>query len=150
MRDLKGINSTKEKGVNLDMEKQNIDFQYTYSAKEQDEIRQIRQKYEAQEKDEMSRLREMDARVSQKATTSALVFGVLGALVMGSGMSLIMTDLSNVLGMNDFVTMCIGIVVGLLGMSLMALAYPTYIRVLKKEREKIAPEILKLTENLLK
>lgn len=134
------------------MENQNIEteFKYTYSAKEQDEIKRIRQKYQEQEEDEMSRLRRLDAKVSQKATTSALVFGVLGALVMGSGMSLVMTDLGIVFGMNDFIILIIGIVVGIIGMFLMALAYPVYIKVLKKERERIAPEILKLTEELLR
>ena len=143
---------TKEKGVDLDMENKNIEteFKYTYSAKEQDEIKRIRQKYQEQEEDEMSRLRRLDAKVYQKATTNALVFGVLGALVMGSGMSLVMTDLGIVFGMNDFIILIIGIVVGIIGMFLMALAYPVYIKVLKKERERIAPEILKLTEELLR
>lgn len=134
------------------MENKNIEteFKYTYSAKEQDEIKRIRQKYQEQEEDEMSRLRRLDAKVYQKATTSALVFGVLGALVMGSGMSLVMTDLGDVLGVGEFIILIIGIVVGIIGMLLMALAYPVYIKVLKKERERIAPEILKLTEELLR
>lgn len=134
------------------MENKNSDtsFKYTYSAKEQDEIRRIRQKYQQQEEDGISRLRELDAKVSKKATVISLVLGIAGALVMGGGMSLVMTDLGVVLGMQDIVRIILGIVAGLLGMVLVALAYPVYNKVLKKEREKAAPEILRLTEELMK
>ena len=45
--------------------------------------------------------------------------------------------------------MLIGILIGLVGMVLVAFAYPLYNRVLRKEREKIAPEILRLSDELL-
>jgi hypothetical protein len=73
--------------------------------------------------------------------------GVVGALIMGTGMSLAMTEIGAVLGS---LAMVIGIVVGIVGMVLVALAYPLYNRVLKKQREKIAPEILRLSDELLK
>ena len=134
------------------MENKNTDssFQYTYSAKEQDEIRRIREKYQSKEEDGISKLRKMDARVSQKATAVSLVLGILGALVMGTGMSLVMTDLGGILGLTGVVGMVIGGFIGVIGIILVALAYPVYNKVLKKEREKIASEILRLTEELLK
>ena len=134
------------------MEDRNTDvnFKYTYSAEEQEEIRRIRQKYQVQEQNEMNRLRKMDAKVTQKATTISLVFGIIGALVMGTGMSFIMTDIGTIFGINDIEEMVIGIVIGMIGMILVVLAYPVYNKVQKKEREKIAPEILKLTEALMK
>lgn len=134
------------------MENKNKDtiFKYTYSAMEQDEIRRIRQKYQAQKEDGISRLRKLDAKVSQKATMVSLVLGVVGALVMGSGMSLIMTDMGEILEVTGIVGMFVGIFIGVIGIILIALAYPVYSKVLEKEREKIAPEILKLTEELLK
>ena len=134
------------------MENKNTDssFQYTYSAKEQDEIRRIREKYQSKEEDGICKLRKMDARVSQKATVVSLVLGILGALVMGTGMSLVMTDLGGILGLTGVVGMVIGIFIGLIGIILVALAYPVYSKVLKKEREKIASEILRLTGELLK
>lgn len=134
------------------MEEKNTDigFKYTYSAIEQDEIKRIRQKYQVQEEDGMSKLRKMDAQVSQKATVVSLVLGVIGTLIMGSGMSLIMTDLGTVWGLTGIAGMIIGILVGVLGIILVAGAYPVYSKVLKKEREKIAPEILRLTEELMK
>ena len=134
------------------MEGKNTDigFKYTYSAKEQDEIKRIRQKYMVQEEDGMTRLRKLDAKANSKATMMSLVLGIIGALVLGTGMSLIMTDLAGILGMTAMGGMLVGVIVGLIGMTLVALAYPIYIKVLKSEREKIAPEILRLSEELLK
>ena len=134
------------------MENKNTEavFSYTYSATEQEEIRKIREKYQPKKEDDMSRLRKLDARVTQKATVNSLVTGIIGALIMGTGMSLVMTDIGMVLGLQGNVNMGIGIVVGLLGMILVGAAYPIYSKVLKKEREKAAPEILRLTEELIK
>ena len=120
-------------------------FKYTYSAKEQDEIKRIRQKYQSQE-DAMTRLRKLDASATSKATVISLVLGIVGALILGMGMSLIMTDLAALLGMTGMTNMVIGIVTGVLGIVLVALAYPMYNKVLKLERERIAPEVLKLTD----
>ena len=69
----------------------NVSFSYVYSAEEQDEIRKIRKKYEFREEDPISRIRKLDNSVTQKATAISLVFGVVGVLIMGSGMSFIMT-----------------------------------------------------------
>ena len=134
------------------MENQNTEqsFKYTYSAKEQEEIRRIRQKYQEQEEDGISRLRKLDAKVSQKATMVSLVLGIVGTLVMGTGMSFIMTDLGALLGLTGILGMVTGVIIGLLGIIMVVLAYPVYNKVLKKEREKIAPEILRLTEELMK
>lgn len=71
-------------------------FQYTYSAREQEEVKKIRSKYLPREEDKMERLRR------------------------------------------------------LAGIAVVALAYPLYARILKKERRRIAPEILRLTEELMK
>ena len=125
-------------------------FKYTYSAKEQEEIKRIRQKYQSQEEDSMTRLRKLDGSATSKATVIALVLGIAGALILGMGMSLIMTDLAVLLGMTGMTNMIVGIVAGILGIVLVALTYPMYNKVLKHEREKIAPEILKLTEELMK
>ena len=127
-----------------------ISFKYTYSAKEQDEIKRIRQKYQSQEEDSMTRLRKLDASATSKATVIALVLGIVGALILGMGMSLIMTDLAELLGMTGMTNMIVGIITGVLGVILAGLAYPVYSKVLKREREKIAPEIFRLTDELMK
>ena len=128
----------------------NEGFNYTYSAKEQEEIKVIRKKYAASEEteDKMTQLRRLDASVYSKASTAALAVGIVGALIMGIGMSLVMTDIGAVLG--TVLAMIIGISIGVVGIVLVCLAYPIYNRTLKKEREKIAPEILRLTDELMK
>ena len=125
-------------------------FNYTYSAKEQEEIKAIRKKYAAPEEtgDKMAQLRRLDAAVTQKATTVSLVFGIIGALVMGIGMSLIMTDIGKMLGTT--LALIVGIGIGIIGIVLVCMAYPIYNRTLKKEREKIAPEIIRLSDELMK
>lgn len=125
-------------------------FNYTYSAKEQEEIKAIRKKYVPEQKteDKMAQLRRLDAGVYSKATMASLVTGIIGALIMGLGMSLIMTDLGKALG--TVLSMVIGISAGIVGVVLVCLAYPVYNRTLQKERAKVAPEILRLADELMK
>ena len=122
-------------------------FEYTYSAQQQQEVEAIRQKYLPKEEDKMEQLRRLHAIPTQKAQAVSLAVGIIGALIMGTGMSLVMTDIGAALGR---LAMIVGIAVGLVGMVLAALAYPVYNRVLKKQRAKVAPEILHLSEELLK
>ena len=122
-------------------------FSFTYSAAQQQEVEDIRKKYLPKEEDKMEQLRKLHAVPTQKAQAWAIAVGVIGALIMGTGMSLAMTDIGAALGS---LAMVLGIAVGLLGIVLVALAYPIYNRVLKKQRAKIAPEILRLSDELLK
>jgi uncharacterized membrane protein YeaQ/YmgE (transglycosylase-associated protein family) len=116
-------------------------FSYTYSAKEQEEIKKIREKYIPKETDKMEQLRRLDESVTKKGTVISLVIGIIGALILGTGMSMCMvwTEL--------FV---LGIIVGIVGIVMVSAAYPLYSYVTKKEREKIAPEIIRLTDELMK
>ena len=127
-------------------------FTYTYSAKEQAELKKIREKYVAppQSEDKMERLRRLDASVTQTAQAVALVFGVIGTLILGLGMSLIMTDLAEILGFCKDMAMGIGILVGLVGGILASLAYPLYNAIVKAKRKKLAPEIIRLADELMK
>ena len=129
------------------MEEKNGTFSYTYSAKQQEEIKNIRKKYAAPEDDKMEQLRKLDRRATQKAQIRAIMLGVVGALILGVGMSLAMTDLAGFLGGT---AMFVGIPVGLIGIVLVSLAYPAYNRALKREQQRIAPEILRLTDELIK
>ena len=117
-------------------------FQYTYSAGEQEEIRQIRSTYMPKEEDALSRVRRLDANASGRASMLALSVGVSGLLLFGSGMSCCL-----VAAEKWFIP---GIVLGVFGMMICAAAYPLHIRVLRKERERIAPEIIRLTDQLMK
>ena len=90
----------------------------------------------------MDQLRRLDARVTQKATMNAIIVGVIGALILGIGMCCCMVWSDSV-----FV---FGIVIGVIGLMAAALAYPVYMRTLKKEKERVAPEILRLADALMK
>ena len=125
----------------------NQSFEYTYSAQQRQEIEHIRQKYLPREEDKMEKLRRLHHSATKKAQSASIAMGVIGALILGTGMSMTMTDFGAVFG--SF-SMIIGIIVGLAGMVLVALAWPVYNRVLKTERERNAPEILKLTDELMK
>ena len=133
------------------MENQNKEegFSFTYSASEQEEIKKIRQKYQPQEEDKMARLRRLDGEVTRKASVAALSIGIIGALIMGTGMSLVMTNLGEVFGLIGVIGLIVGIIIGVIGIIFVCCAYPVYNRIVKKEREKIAPEVLRLTEELM-
>ena len=122
-------------------------FEYTYSAQRQKEVEEIRKAYLPKEEDKMDQLRRLHAIPTQKAQAASLAIGIIGALILGTGMSLCMTELGGFLGGT---AMFVGIPVGIIGMALAALAYPVYSRTLKNEREKIALEILRLTDELIK
>ena len=127
-------------------------FTYTYSAKEQAELKRIRDKYTAptEYEDKMARLRRLDASVTNTAQAVALVFGIVGTLILGFGMSLIMTDFSGILGIGETMAMIVGIPVGIVGGILASLAYPIYNAIVKAKRKKLAPEIIRLTDELMK
>ncbi len=114
------------------------DFAYTYSPKEQEEVRKIREKYIPREENPMEKLRRLDAQAERPGKIWGLCLGTLGCLVFGAGMSLCLV----------WNALVLGIPLGLLGAGAMALAYPVSNRMTKKNRERIAPEILKLTEEL--
>ncbi len=127
-------------------------FSYTYSAREQAELKRIREKYTAptEVEDKMARLRRLDASVTNTAQAIALVFGVIGALLLGFGMSLIMSDLAEMLGMRRDMAMVLGILIGVIGGILASLAYPVYHVIVKVKRKRLAPEIIRLTDELMK
>lgn len=126
----------------MSVNKSNATFQYTYSAKEQEEVKRIRSKYVPREESKLERLRRMDAQVTQKAAVRSISVGVIGTLIFGGGMSCCMA------GSGDMFLW--GILLGVIGMAAAGAAYPVYTGTLKKERDKAAPEILRLTEELMK
>lgn len=118
------------------------EFRYTYSAKEQEEVQKIRRKYMPPEEDKMEHLRRLDRGVYRKATAVSVCLGTVGALILGIGMCCAMVWQGG-----WFVP---GIIIGLVGIAALALAYPLYNYVTKKEREKVAPEVLRLTDELIR
>lgn len=125
----------------MEINKENT-FEYTYSAKRQEEIEKIRNKYMEKEEDKMEQLRKLDQSVERPGTIASLVVGVIGTLIMGTGMSMCIVQ-----GGPFFVP---GILIGMLGIAVLVLAYPVYKSMTKKQKEKLAPQILALSEELLK
>ena len=124
------------------MEDKNETFTYSYSSSQQAEIRSIREKYAPKEEDKMEQLRRLDESATRPGMIAALTVGILSALVMGFGMCCTM-----VWGDSLFIP---GIIIGAAGILGVMSAYPLYSHITKKRREKIAPEILRLTDELLK
>lgn len=123
------------------MESHYPSFAYTYSAPQQEEVQKIREKYLPKEESKMDQLRRLDESTTKKGLACSLMLGTAGSLVLGIGMCCTMLW-SNAL----FVP---GIFIGLIGIAGVALAYPLNNHLIKKERERLAPEILKLTTELM-
>lgn len=134
----------------MDNRQEEKGFSYTYSAREQEEIKRIREKYAPREEDTMERLRRMDGGVTKKARGISIALGIVGTLILGFGMSLAMTELSDRFGLQKDYSVLLGAIIGGAGILLICLAFPLYQAVVKRERKKIAPEIIRLTDELMK
>lgn len=121
-------------------ESDGLSFEYTYSADKQREIEQIRKKYLPVEEDKMETLRRLDKSAEKPGKAIAIVMGVVGTLLLGIGMCCTMVW-SDIL----FVP---GIGIGLFGILIVACSYPAYIKVTKKQRAKIADQILELSNEI--
>lgn len=111
-------------------------------------VREITSKYAEKENDTLAELQKLDGKVKRPADVFAYSFGILSSLIMGSGMSLVMTDIGNTLGLNNCTP--IGIAVGVIGMALVLINYPIYKRILSSRRKKYSEKILALSEKILK
>lgn len=107
----------------------------------------IRSEYIEKKSTELDVLRNLDAKVKHPANVFAGVFGTVSALVMGSGMSLAMTNLGQTLNISN--PMTAGVVIGLVGMGMAALTYPIYKKILNSRRKKYAAEIMKLSDRIV-
>lgn len=118
-------------------------FNYSYSASRQEEIKKIRDKYAppVQEEDKMEQLRRLDQSVTRPGTIISIIIGSLSTLILGVGMccTMVWTNL-----------FALGVVVGLVGIAGIIAAYPVYSHITKKQKEKLAPQILRLSDELLR
>ena len=128
------------------METQNV-FTYRYSAKENDEIERIRRRYLPKEERKLDALRRLDARVNRPANVFAYTFGSISAVVMGAGMSLVMTNIGATLGIAS--ALVPGIVIGVVGLGMALLTYPMYKGILNARKKKYGAEILTLSEQVM-
>jgi hypothetical protein len=110
-------------------------------------VQKIRTQYTETKHTELDELKALDAKVRKPANVFAYVYGSLSAIIMGAGMSLVMTDIGAIVGLAN--TMVSGILVGILGMGLALTTYPIYKKILNRRKKKFAPRILALSEQLL-
>ncbi|MBQ9948252.1 MAG: hypothetical protein IJO91_07680 [Oscillospiraceae bacterium] len=110
-------------------------------------VQKIRTQYTEKESTELDAIRELDAKAKRPANVFAYVFGSISAIIMGAGMSLVMTDIGSSIGIND--PMIPGIVVGVVGMIMAIINFPIYKNILSSRKEKYAEQILALSDKLM-
>ena len=127
------------------MQEKNEIFNYTYSASEQEEIKKIRDKYLPPTKEETSieKLRRLDESATKGAAVVSLIVGIISILLFGVGMCCTLIS-----DWNDYFVL--GIVIGVVGIIGVIAAYPIYKYMVKRKRIKLAPEIIRLSDELMK
>ena len=110
-------------------------------------VQKIRSQYTEKQNTELDELKALDAKVKKPANVFAYTYGSLGAIVMGAGMSLVMTDIGAIIGLAS--AMVPGIVVGIVGMGMAMSTYPIYKGILNTRKKKYAPEIMRLSDKLM-
>jgi hypothetical protein len=112
-------------------------------------VQKIRTQYMEKNSSEknLDLLRELDAEVKRPANVFGYVFGSISAIIMGAGMSLVMTDIGQQLGISN--TMPLGIIIGVVGMLMAIATYPIYKNILASRKEKYADRILELSERIM-
>ena len=110
-------------------------------------VEKIRTQYMEKEQTELDALRKLDAKVKKPANIFAYIFGSLSAIIMGSGMSLVMTDIGAKIGMEK--VMVPGIVIGIVGLVMALINYPIYKKILGTRRKKYADEIIALSDKII-
>lgn len=122
------------------MDEKNESFSYTYSAKQREEVKRIRQKYIPPEEDKLEQLRRLDESATRPGKIASLSVGVVSTLVMGVGMCCTMV------WTQFFVP---GVVIGVIGIAGICGAFPLYCVMAKRRRERLAPQIMRLSQDLL-
>ena len=110
-------------------------------------VQKIRAQYMEKEHTRLDELKALDSKVRKPAGVFAYIFGSFSAIIMGAGMSLVMTDIGTQLGMTE--TMIPGIVIGVIGLAMAILNYPIYKGLLSSRRKKYAQQIISLSDRLM-
>lgn len=110
-------------------------------------VQKIRTQYTEKEHSGLDELKRLDGKVKRPANIFAYVFGSVGAVVMGSGMSLIMTDIGEIVGIAN--TMTTGVIVGVIGMLMAIIDYPIYKIMLASRRRQYADKIIAISDSIM-
>ena len=107
----------------------------------------IRDQYMEKTPSKVDELRKLDAQVKKPANVFGYVFGSVGAVVMGSGMSLVMTDIGATVGISHPIVS--GIIIGVAGLAMAIINYPIYKGILTARKQKYADEIIRLSDKII-
>ena len=110
-------------------------------------VQKIRTQYTEKEHTQIDALKELDAKVKRPANVFAYIFGGISAIIMGSGMSLIMTDIGSAIGVED--AMAPGVIIGIVGMLMAIVNYPIHKGILTSRKKKYADQIMKLSDEIM-
>ncbi len=110
-------------------------------------VQKIRTQYTGKENSRLEDLKALDKKVKRPANVFAYVFGSLSAIIMGSGMSLVMTEIGETIGISS--SMPIGIAIGVVGMLMAIINYPIYKKILSGRKNKYADKIIKLSNEII-
>lgn len=123
------------------MEEEKRTYTYTYSARQHEEVDNIRKKYLPKEEDKMEQLRKLDQKSTERGKITAIIMGIISSLILGIGMCCTML-------WTDF--FAAGVVIGIVGLAGLAFVYPLYINIIARDRKKLAPQIIALSDELMK
>ena len=110
-------------------------------------VQKIRTQYTEKQHTELDALKELDAKVKRPANAFAYIYGSVSAIIMGAGMSLVMTEIGAIIGLAS--AMIPGIAVGIVGLGMALSTYPIYKGILNSRKKKYAGEILALSEKIM-
>lgn len=136
------VDSVKQEHINNKESLQMETFEYTYSARVQKEVEEIKRKYVSPREDKLAQLKKLDKDVERPGSIASITLGIIGILIFGIGMSCALVWTNRLL--------MLGAVIGCVGIIMMVIAYPVYNKITRKQREKIAPQILKLCQEIEK
>ena len=111
-------------------------------------VEKIRSQYTEAEHTELDALKSLDAKVKKPAKVFGYTYGSISAIVMGAGMSLVMTDIGTKIGLTA--TLVPGIAVGAVGLAMSCTTYPIYKKILTSRKKKYAHQIMELSDRITK
>ncbi len=110
-------------------------------------VQKIRSQYTEKENTQLDALKELDSKVKRPTNVFAYTFGSIGAIIMGSGMSLVMTDIGEMVGVKN--PMVSGIIIGIIGLGIALINYPIFKKILSSRRKKYADKIIAMSEEIV-
>ena len=108
----------------------------------------IRANYMEKQSTELDELRALDAKVKRPANVFAYIWGSISAIIMGAGMSLVMTDIADYIELSSD-PMITGIIIGVVGMIMALVTYPIYKGILGSRKKKYGAKILDLSDKII-